>query len=133
MKWIKNRYEIPGDRYALFATFRGDPSDGLPGARGIGPKGAATIANSFATIEEVIEAANKSNSKLSASLQKKILESSDYLRKAEVVVNCVDDLRLPKGPFNLPKKVVDSKALEILSKSYGIDSSVKRLLSALEL
>ena len=133
LKWIKNRYEIPGDRYALFATFRGDPSDGLPGARGIGPKGAATIANSFATIEEVIEAANKSNSKLSASLQKKILESAEYLRKAEIVVNCVDDLRLPKGPFNLPKKVMNSKALEILSKSYGIDSSVKRLLSALEL
>lgn len=133
LKWIKNKYEIPGDRYALFATFRGDPSDGLPGARGIGPKGAATIANSFATIEEVIEAANNSNSKLSASLQKKILESAEYLRKAEIVVNCVDDLRLPKGPFNLPKKVVDSKALQILSKSYGIDSSVKRLLSALEL
>ena len=133
LKWIKNRYEIPGDRYALFATFRGDPSDGLPGARGIGPKGAATIANSFATIEEVIEAANKSNSKLSASLQKKILESAEYLRKAEIVVNCVDDLRLPKGPFNLPKKVLNSKALETLAKSYGIDSSVKRLLSALEL
>ena len=133
LKWIKNRYEIPGDRYALFATFRGDPSDGLPGARGIGPKGAATIANSFATIEEVIEAANNSNSKLSASLQKKILESAEYLRKAEIVVNCVDDLRLPKGPFNLPKKVVNSKVLETLAKSYGIDSSVKRLLSALEL
>lgn len=133
LKWIKNRYEIPGDRYALFATFRGDPSDGLPGARGIGPKGAATIANSFATIEDVIEAANNSNSKLSASLQKKILESAEYLRKAEIVVNCVDDLRLPKGPFNLPKKVVNSKALETLAKSYGIDSSVKRLLSALEL
>lgn len=133
LKWIKNRYEIPGDRYALFATFRGDPSDGLPGARGIGPKGAATIANSFATINEVIEAANNSNSKLSASLQKKVLESAEYLRKAEIVVNCVDDLRLPKGPFNLPKKVVNSKALETLAKSYGIDSSVKRLLSALEL
>lgn len=133
LKWIKNKYEIPGDRYALFATFRGDPSDGLPGARGIGPKGAATIANSFATIEEVIKAANHSDSKLSASLQKKILESAEYLRKAEIVVNCVDDLRLPKGPFNLPKKVQNSKALETLAKSYGIDSSVKRLLSALEL
>ena len=133
LKWIKNKYEIPGDRYALFATFRGDPSDGLPGARGIGPKGAATIANSFATIEDAIKAANNSNSKLPASLQKKILESAEYLRKAEIVVNCVDDLRLPKGPFNLPKKVVNSKALETLAKSYGIDSSVKRLLSALEL
>ena len=133
LKWIKNKYEIPGDRYALFATFRGDPSDGLPGARGIGPKGAATIANTFATIEEVIVAATKSNPKLTASLQKKITESADYLRKAEIVVNCVDDLRLPKGPFNLPKKVVNPNALEILSKNYGIDSSVKRLLSALEL
>ena len=133
LKWIKNKYEIPGDRYALFATFRGDPSDGLPGARGIGPKGAATIANSFATIEDAIKAANNSNSKLPASLQKKILESAEYLRKAEIVVNCVDDLRLPKGPFNLPKKVLNSKALEALAKSYGIDSSVKRLLSALEL
>lgn len=133
LKWIKNRYEIPGDRYALFATFRGDPSDGLPGARGIGPKGAATIANSFATIEEVITAAADSNPILSGSLQKKILESADYLRKAEIVVNCVDDLRLPKGPFNLPKQVVNSKALEILAKNHGIESSVKRLLSALEL
>lgn len=133
LKWIKNRYEIPGDRYALFATFRGDPSDGLPGARGIGPKGAATIANSFATIEEVITAAADSNPILSGSLQKKILESADYLRKAEIVVNCVDDLRLPKGPFNLPKKVVNLKALEILAKNHGIESSVKRLLSALEL
>ena len=133
LKWIKNKYEIPGDRYALFATFRGDPSDGLSGARGIGPKGAATIANSFATIEDAIKAANNSNSKLPASLQKKILESAEYLRKAEIVVNCVDDLRLPKGPFNLPKKVLNSKALEALAKSYGIDSSVKRLLSALEL
>ncbi len=133
LKWIKNKYEIPGDRYALFATFRGDPSDGLPGARGIGSKGAATIANQFGSIKEVISAAKKSDPNLSGSLQKKIIESADYLLKAEVVVNCVDNLRLPKGPFNLPKKVPNSKALETLAKNHGIESSVKRLLSALEL
>ncbi|MEI7797289.1 MAG: 5'-3' exonuclease [Actinomycetes bacterium] len=133
LKWIKNKYEIPGDRYALFATFRGDPSDGLPGARGIGPKGAATIANQFGSIKEVISAAKKSDPNLSGSLQKKIIESADYLLKAEIVVNCVDNLRLPKGPFKLPKKVDDPKALEALAKTHGLDSSVKRLLSALEL
>ncbi len=133
LKWIKNKYEIPGDRYALFATFRGDPSDGLPGARGIGPKGAATIANQFGSIKEVISAAKKSDPNLSGSLQKKIIDSADYLLKAEVVVNCVDNLRLPKGPFDLPKKVPNKKALEILAKNHGIESSVKRLLSALEL
>ena len=70
---------------------------------------------------------------LSSSLQKKIIESWEYLLKAEVVVNCVDNLRLPKGPFKLPKKVHDPKALEVLAKTHGLDSSVKRLLSALEL
>ena len=35
-KWVADKYSIPGDRYALFAMFRGDPSDGLPGVKGIG-------------------------------------------------------------------------------------------------
>ena len=45
LKWIADKYQIPGDRYALFAMIRGDSSDGLPGIRGIGEKGAASIAN----------------------------------------------------------------------------------------
>jgi len=47
--WISQKYDIPGDRYALFAMIRGDASDGLPGIRGIGEKGAAVIAQSFST------------------------------------------------------------------------------------
>ena len=31
LKWIEQKYEIPGDRYGLFAMIRGDASDGLPG------------------------------------------------------------------------------------------------------
>jgi len=57
LKWIAQRYGIPGERYALMALLRGDPSDGLPGVRGIGEKGAATIVNHFATVEEIVNAA----------------------------------------------------------------------------
>ena len=38
LSWIAKKYEIPGDRYSLFAMIRGDSSDGLPGIRGIGEK-----------------------------------------------------------------------------------------------
>ncbi len=38
--FVANKYAIPGDRYALFAMIRGDASDGLPGIKGIGEKGA---------------------------------------------------------------------------------------------
>ena len=43
LEWISRKYEIPGDRYALFAMIRGDSSDGLPGIKGIGEKTAQRI------------------------------------------------------------------------------------------
>jgi 5'-3' exonuclease len=59
--WVANKYGIPGDRYALFAMFRGDASDGLPGVKGIGEKGAAVICNHFASVDEVIQGAMDSH------------------------------------------------------------------------
>ena len=41
--WIASKYGIPGDRYLEFAILRGDPSDGLPGVRGIGEKTASQL------------------------------------------------------------------------------------------
>ena len=35
---IADRYGVRADRYADFAALRGDPSDGLPGVKGIGEK-----------------------------------------------------------------------------------------------
>ena len=58
IKWVAEKYGIPGERYALFAMFRGDPSDGLPGVKGIGEKGAALIANNFSTVDEALKTTN---------------------------------------------------------------------------
>ena len=66
--WISNKYGIPGDRYALFAMIRGDASDGLPGLRGIGEVGAAMIANLFASMEDVVDAARNSDERLPKNL-----------------------------------------------------------------
>ena len=51
-KWIEQKYGIPGSRYALYAMIRGDSSDGLPGVRGIGEKGAAELARNFENLTE---------------------------------------------------------------------------------
>ncbi|MCX6419940.1 MAG: 5'-3' exonuclease, partial [Actinobacteria bacterium] len=76
--WIANKYEIPGDRYALFAMIRGDASDGLPGVRGIGEKGAAIIANNFASLPEALTAARSGDSRLKPLLQRKLIEGVEY-------------------------------------------------------
>ena len=78
LQWISKKYEIPGERYGLFAMIRGDSSDGLPGIRGIGEKGAASIANQFERLEEVMSAAVNGDERLTPNLCKKLLASADY-------------------------------------------------------
>jgi len=132
IKWVSEKYGIPGDRYALFAMFRGDPSDGLPGVRGIGEKGAALIANNFATVAEVQKAANKGDDRLSASLAKKIIDGADYLKIAPTLVHCAQDVAIPEMDIAMPKKPADLSDIYRFKEEYGLGASVDRLISALD-
>ena len=129
--WISNKYGIPGDRYALFAMIRGDASDGLPGLRGIGEVGAAMIANLFASMEDVVDAARNSDERLPKNLTKKINESLDYAKIAPKLVHCAIDVPVPDMPMQIPSKPTSMKNIIELQNEYGLGSSVDRLLSAL--
>ena len=130
-KWVSNKYEIPGERYALFAMIRGDASDGLPGIRGIGEKGAAEIARSFANMDEVISAAQGSDEKLKESHRKKILADIEYAKIASPLTSCATDLLLPKVDFKIPAAIEDEKTLAKLARDYGLSTSLERLKAAL--
>jgi 5'-3' exonuclease len=130
--WIADRYKIPGDRYGLFATFRGDPSDGLPGVKGIGEKGAALIANHFASAEDALLAAESSHPSLTPLLAKKIIAGRDYLSFAPTLVRCVTDLALPKVSLDIPKRPKDMSLIRDLQDRYGLGASVDRLIAALK-
>lgn len=131
-KWVAERYEIPGDRYALFAMFRGDPSDGLPGVKGIGVKGAAHIANHFHTVDDVIAAAERDHPSLTPALTKKILAGRDYLAIAPTLVQCAKDINLPDVSLNVPKYPKDMKLIREMQEKYALGASVDRLVSALQ-
>ena len=131
ISWVANKYAIPGDRYALFAMFRGDPSDGLPGVKGIGEKGAALIANNFASVDEALSGAKAGNELLSASLAKKIIEGADYLKIAPTLVNCARDVAIPKMEIAMPSKPADLSDIYAIKDEYGLGASVDRLISAL--
>jgi len=131
IKWVSEKYGIPGDRYALFAMFRGDPSDGLPGVRGIGEKGAALIANNFASVDEALAAAHTNHEILTKSLAKKIIDGTEYLKIAPTLVNCARDVAIPKMDISKPKKPEDLSHIYQMKDEYGLGASVDRLISAL--
>jgi 5'-3' exonuclease len=130
--WISRKYAIPGDRYALFAMFRGDPSDGLPGVKGIGEKGAALIANNFADVAEAQRGAREAHPSLKPALAKKIIEGADYLKIAPTLVNCARDVALPQLDISMPSKPADLSKIYEIKERYGLGASVDRLISALK-
>ncbi len=54
---VRRRYGIDPAQVPDFIALRGDPSDGLPGAKGIGEKTAATLLGHYGTLEAMLEVA----------------------------------------------------------------------------
>jgi 5'-3' exonuclease len=54
---VKRRYGVPPELVPDFIALRGDPSDGLPGAKGIGEKTAADLLQRRGSLEAVIDSA----------------------------------------------------------------------------
>ena len=53
---VRERYGVEPEQVPDFIALRGDPSDRLPGARGVGPKGAAALLRKYRTLEDAIAA-----------------------------------------------------------------------------
>jgi len=49
---VRERYGVEPKQVPDFIALRGDPSDRLPGAKGVGPKGAAALLRKYATLED---------------------------------------------------------------------------------
>ena len=52
---VRERYGIGPELVPDFIALRGDPSDGLPGAKGVGPKTAAELLRRHGSLEEVLD------------------------------------------------------------------------------
>ena len=53
---VRERYGVEPKQVPDFIALRGDPSDRLPGAKGVGPKTAASVLAEYETLESALEA-----------------------------------------------------------------------------
>lgn len=115
---VTRRYDIPGRRYMDFAILRGDPSDGLPGLKGVGAVTAAGMIRRHGDIAGV--------------LRDRELRDSDraYLENAIRVVPPVDDLPIPLPPGRRDSYPADEEAMRWLADRYGVREACSRLMSA---
>jgi 5'-3' exonuclease len=126
------KYGVPPSRYAEFAILRGDPSDGLPGVRGVGEKTAAALVQAYGSIEEMLaDAATDSPRpgplKGKPALRARLLEAADYLDAMRRLVPVNVD-----PPLSVWAGERDEGRLTALAEELGLRGPVGRLLAALD-
>ena len=130
---VAAKYDIPGTGYAEFAVLRGDPSDGLPGVKGVGAKTAAALVTRFGTVEAILAALDGGTQDgFPAGARAKLEAARDYLEVAPAVTRTVRDLPVPALDDALPSTPRDPERLVALADRWGLDSPLDRLLAALE-
>ncbi|MFJ6774692.1 5'-3' exonuclease H3TH domain-containing protein, partial [Kitasatospora sp. NPDC091257] len=128
---LLEKYGVRGAQYADMAALRGDPSDGLPGVKGIGEKTAAQLINEYGDLAAIRTAALDLGSRLTPARRRNIVEGAGYLDVAPKVVRVADDAPLPDFDPALPREPLYPMTLEELSARWGLGTSLDRLLESL--
>jgi 5'-3' exonuclease len=123
-KEVRDSYGISPQAYADFAMLRGDPSDELPGVRGIGPKIAADLLARFGSLDNLMTNLDS----VPAQLRSRLNASVDYLEAMKVVVPLVTDAEVVITSSHEPQR----EGLAALAKEHNLTGATTRLLAAID-
>ena len=98
---VLERYGVPPELVADFIALRGDPSDGLPGAPGIGAKTAAELLRRHGPLEQVLDAAREAENRvrrdrteMSPRTSQSLRENAELLRSFKEIAT-LQEIELP--------------------------------------
>jgi 5'-3' exonuclease len=86
---VRERYGIGPELVTDFIAMRGDPSDGLPGAPGIGAKTAAELLNEHGSLEEILRVAAADDGNMPLRRATVLSEHDELLRTFKRIATLV--------------------------------------------
>jgi len=119
---LKARYQITPEEFITLKSIMGDPSDNIPGVRGIGEKGAIDLVTRYQTLDAIYEHIDE----LSAGVQKKLSENKEmaYLSYELAKINC--DVPVTLSLEELKYGEPDKEKLSALFYRLGFRSQIKK-------
>jgi exodeoxyribonuclease-3 len=108
---VRERYGVDPEQVPDFIALRGDPSDKLPGARDVGPKGAASLVRQYGTLEAMLAAGRFS-------------EQAEMLRLYRAIATMDSTAPLPPLADQTPTWATAAA----LAEEWGLGQLAKRLM-----
>jgi 5'-3' exonuclease len=116
---VKRRYGVPPELVPDFIALRGDPSDGLPGAKGVGPKTAADLLARHGSLEAAIAGALREQR---PSLRATLRDSREELLRFKEIAT-VRDVSVD----SVPDRPTDFGAAAEAARERGMNRLAERL------
>jgi 5'-3' exonuclease len=107
---VRERYGVDPSQVTDFIALRGDPSDKIPGARGVGAKTAAALLAEYGSLDAMLEAG-------------RFPAEADALRAYRHIATF--DARAPLPP--LPESSPDWEAVAVAAEALGLERVARRV------
>ena len=125
---VLSRFGVRPDQYVDLAVLRGDPSDGLPGVPGIGPKTAVALLSEWGNIHQILDRARSGAGRpLTPRLSALLLDAEDYLERAVRVATARVD-----APIDLEITLASAtQTAADIAEDWGVSRQWRDLVSAI--
>mgnify|MGYP005841930983 CR=1 FL=1 len=127
--YVLEKYGVPPERWVDFRALVGDPSDNLPGVKGIGEKTALRLLQEWGSVEDLLKNLNRVKPE---SIRRRIEENLEALRLSLDLARLRTDLPLEVDPKALSQKAPDWEGLKAFLEALEFGSLLHEfgLLSA---
>jgi len=111
---VRERYGIDPALVTDFIALRGDPSDGLPGAPGIGAKTAAELLNRYGSLEDMLKIARADDSDMRLRTALALSENEELLLNFKQIATLVPIDGIARPPDQSTNFAAGARAAEKL-------------------
>ena len=122
---VRERSGVDPSQIPDLIALRGDPSDAIPGAKGIGEKGAALLLDQYGSLEAVLAAAEEPDSEMTARTRASLTDDPKLLRAFKQMAT-LQPIKL-KRPKDAP---LDARGGAAAARELGMKRLAERLEQA---
>jgi DNA polymerase-1 len=123
---LMRQYQLTPEQFLEYKAMRGDPSDNIPGIKGIGEKGATELLKKFGTLKGIVRAAHDEASDMSPSTRQKLLSAEHELPAILRLVTIEKDVPITFEPEKGSARVQDEPKLRSFFLTWGFATFARR-------
>lgn len=124
---VKAQYGLSVNQFVEYKAMRGDPSDNIPGIKGIGDKTATELLQTYGDLKHIFKAAHDSSSEMRPAVRKKLLEAEDVMDEILDLVKIYTKVPIKYIPKKQSVRITDDTAMQGFLRRMDFKSLMKRL------